>query len=523
MSECGQTDMNYEETISYLYGLERFGIKLDLSNIISLMDRLGNPQLKFPSIHIAGSNGKGSVAAMLQSILSLSGYRTGLYTSPHLVDFRERIRIGDALIDKDFIVDFVNDLKEEIDKNGYTFFEVTTALAFSYFGNKKIDIGVLETGMGGRLDATNIATPLISIITNISLEHTEHLGSSLSQIAFEKAGIIKNKVPTITAVDDPEVLQVIKDICVERKSPLSIINPSAFISDAKLPPHPIPLGRVEKPSCSCGNWNSRTELVREIQFPNQLKNRKSKLLHSKTTFSTVPLPCGERGNKVRSNKFSRISIKKNSAESSVGDEDIRIHKLSLDQTVFDFGPYKNLKLNLSGRHQVTNAGLAISATEKLKELGWKIKTKAIRDGLKNVSWRGRLEIARDNPLTVLDVAHNPAGIKTLIKALEEFFPGKKIIFIFGVMADKDYPLMLKEICRKAKFIVLTKPDYKRAADPELLEKVLVDQNKPYEILPQIKQAYIFALKNAKSEDVICITGSHFTVGEFLSEKLKVGS
>jgi len=468
MSECGQTDMNYEETLSYLYGLERFGIKLDLSNITSLMDRLGNPQQKFPFIHIAGSNGKGSVAAMLQSILSASGYRTGLYTSPHLVDYRERIKIGDELIDKDFIVDFVNDLKEEIDKNGYTFFEVTTALAFSYFGNKKIDIGVLETGMGGRLDATNIATPLISIITNISLEHTEHLGTILSQIAFEKAGIIKNKVPTITAVDDQEVLQVIKDICVERKSPLSIINPSAFISDAKLPPH------------------------------------------------AIPLSCGERGNKVRSHKFSRICIKKSSAESSVGDEDIRIHKLLLDQTVFDFGPYKNLKLNLSGRHQVTNAGLSIFAIEKLKEMGWKINRKAIRDGLKNVNWRGRLEVARHNPLTLLDVAHNPAGIKTLIEALEEFFPEKKIIFIFGVMADKDYPLMLKEICGKAKFILLTKPDYKRAADPELLEKVLIEENAPYEILPQIKQAYIFALKNAKSDDVICITGSHFTVGEFLS-------
>jgi dihydrofolate synthase/folylpolyglutamate synthase len=438
--------MNYQETISYLYGLERFGIKLDLSNIISLTDRLGNPQIEFPSIHIAGSNGKGSVAAMLQSILSLSGYRTGLYTSPHLVDYRERIRIGDELIDKDFIVDFVNDLKEEIDQNGYTFFEVTTALAFSYFAKHKINMGILETGMGGRLDATNIATPLISIITNISLEHTEHLGTTLAQIAFEKAGIIKNGIPTITAVDDSEALQVIEDICGERESPLSIINPSVFISDAKFPPHPI------------------------------------------------PLPWGERGN----------------------NEDIRIHKLSVDQTVFDFGPLKNLKLNLSGRHQVTNASLAIFATKKLKEMGWKINRTAIRDGLKNVNWRGRLEVARDNPLTLLDVAHNPVGIKTLIEALEEFFPEKKIIFIFGVMADKDYPLMLKEICWKAKFILLTKPDYKRAADPELLEKVLIDQNKPYEILPQVKQAYIFALKNAKSEDVICITGSHFTVGEFLS-------
>jgi dihydrofolate synthase/folylpolyglutamate synthase len=414
--------MNYEEALSYLYNLERFGIKLDLSNTISLMKHLGNPHLKFPSIHIAGSNGKGSVAAMMESILSASGYKTGLYTSPHLVDFRERIRIGKELIDKDFLLDFVNDLKEEIDKNAYTFFEVTTALSFSYFASRNIDIAVLETGMGGRLDSTNIVNPLISIITSISLEHTEHLGTTLSQIAFEKAGIIKNGVPTITAVREPEALQVIKDVSRERKSPLTLVS--------------------ENPT-------------------------------------------------------------------------VTIHKLSINQSTFDYSSYKNLQLNLAGKHQVANACLAISAIEKLKGMGWKIKTKAVKNGIRDVNWRGRLEIFRKNPLTLLDVAHNPAGTKTLVDALEEFFPEKKIIFIFGVMADKDYPSMIKEICRKAKFILLTKPDYKRSADPESLEKMLIDINMPYEILPQVKQAYIFALKNTNEEDVICITGSHFTVGEFL--------
>ena len=369
---------------------------------------------------------------MLQSILCATGYRTGLYTSPHLVDYRERIRIGDELIEKNFILNFVDDLKEEISKNGYTFFEVTTALAFSYFADKKVDIAVLETGMGGRLDSTNIVTPLFSIITDISLEHTNHLGTTLPQIAFEKAGIIKNGVPTITSVEDQGVFQVIKNVCAQRKSTLYI-----------------------------GFENS----------------------------------------------------------------DVKIHRLSLDQTVFDFGQYKNLKLNLGGRHQVTNACLAISAIEKLKEMGWKIGSKAVRGALKSVNWRGRLEIFRETPLTLLDVAHNPAGTKALVDALDEFFPKKEIIFIFGVMADKDYPSMLKEICRKTKSIVLTKPNYKRAADPELLEKVVIKQNKPYEIVPEVKQAHILALKNAKSDDVICITGSHFTVGEFLSqsEKSEVGS
>lgn len=327
------------------------------------------------------------------------------------------------MIDKDFLLDFVNSLKEEIDQNGYTFFEVATALAFFYFANRNIDIAVLETGLGGRLDSTNIVNPLISLITNISLEHTEHLGTTISQIAFEKAGIIKNGVPTITSVGDPEALQVIRNVCAERKSPLSLVNENS---------------------------------------------------------------------------------------------EVTIHKLLLDQSTFDYSSYKNLELNLAGRHQVINACLAISTIEKLKETGWEIKSKAVKNGLKDVNWPGRLEIFRKNPLILLDVAHNPAGTKTLVDTLEEFFPEKRIIFIFGVMADKDYPSMLKEICRKAKFILLTKPDYKRAADPELLEKVLTILSTPYEILPQVKQAYIFSLKNARSEDVICITGSHFTVGEFLS-------
>ena len=432
--------MNYNETLAYLYDLARFGIKLDLSNTISLTSHLGNPHLKFPSVHVAGSNGKGSVAAMLQSILSEAGYKTGLYTSPHLVDYRERIRIGDEVIDKDFILDFVNDLRDEIDKNGYTFFEMTTALAFSYFANKEVDIAVLETGMGGRLDSTNIVNPLVSVITNISLEHTNHLGKTLPQIAFEKAGIIKNGVPTITSLEDKEVLEVIRDVCIKRKSPLDL----AFGDSS--------LSHVQGEPVVSGN--------------------------------------------------------------------ARIHALSLDRTFFDFGEHKDIELNLGGRHQVTNACLAISAAEKLKQMGWKIDRQAVRDGLKDVNWRGRLEIFRKNPLTLVDVAHNPAGTKALVDALEEFFPKKKLIFIFGVMADKNYALMLKEICRKAKLIVLTKPDHKRAADQELLEEVVHVEGKPYEIIPHVKQAYIFSLKNAGSKDVICITGSHFTAGEFLSQEVR---
>ena len=418
---------NYDEALSYLYNLERFGIKLDLSNITSLMSRLGNPHLQFPSIHIAGTNGKGSVAAMIHSILCEAGYKTGLYTSPHLVDFRERIRVGQELIEKDFIFDFVQMLKDEIDKNGYTFFEVTTALAFQYFAKKKVDVAVVETGLGGRLDATNVINPLVSIITNIGLEHTEHLGNTIPQIAGEKAGIIKDGVPTITAVTQPEAEEVIRSVCAERNS----------------------------------------ELI-------QVQKKSSYTIFDFSIY----------GSRF---KFSSYS-----------------------------GRYENLRLNLAGEHQILNACICLTAIQKLKELGWRVDEQAIRDGLKKVNWRARLEVFRKEPLVILDVAHNSAGMQTLIQALDQLFPEKKVIFIFGVMEDKDYHSMLKEISKKAKFIVLTTPDYKRSAEPEALEETLKQTNTPYEVIPLVKQAYFFALKNAKPDDVICITGSHFTVGEVLS-------
>ncbi len=419
--------MSYQETISYLYNLERFGIKLDLSNITGILRRLGNPHDRFPSIHIAGTNGKGSVAAILHSILCESGYKAGLYTSPHLVDFRERVKIGYELVDKDFILDFVHKLKDEIEQKGYTFFEVTTALAFQYFAQKQADVAVLETGLGGRLDATNMVTPLLSIITNIGREHTKHLGDAIPQIANEKAGIVKRGVPTITAVDQAEALDAIRAVCAQRKSELIRVQDGS---------------NCEMSDSSIYGW----------------------------TFN-----------------FSSNSV-----------------------------DYQNLELNLAGEHQLRNALTSLTAAQKLRELGWKVDEPAIRRGLKQVNWRARLEVFRKEPLVLLDVAHNPPGMTALIHSLDQLFPGKRIIFVFGVMEDKDHQAMLKEICRKAEFLILTKPDYKRAADPEDLKKAIAKKDIPVEIVPQVTQAYLFALKGAKADDIICLTGSHYTVGEFLN-------
>jgi dihydrofolate synthase/folylpolyglutamate synthase len=222
--------MEYSEILRYLLDLELFGIKLGLTNINRIMNMLGEPHKAYPTIHVAGTNGKGSTAAITTSILSNSGYRVGLYTSPHLVDFRERIRVNDKLISKKYITDFFTANKVRFEPINPTFFEVVTALAFDYFREEKVDIAIIEAGLGGRLDATNVVTPVVSVITNIELEHTEHLGTEISQIAMEKAGIIKTGVPVITAAKHQDARRVLRQTCVARKSKLiSIYDETQYV------------------------------------------------------------------------------------------------------------------------------------------------------------------------------------------------------------------------------------------------------------------------------------------------------
>jgi len=222
--------MDYKEVGEYLLRLETFGMKLGLENISRIMAFLGNPHKAYPSIHIAGTNGKGSTAAVIESILSASGYRIGLYTSPHLVDFRERIRINGHLIDQKYVTEFFTDMKVKFDLVNPTYFEAVTALAFKYFQDEKVDLAVIETGMGGRFDSTNVLTPVTSVITNIDLEHTKHLGTEIAQIAFEKAGIIKKGVPTVTAIHNQDAKRVLRQVCKERKSNLiSIFDETQWV------------------------------------------------------------------------------------------------------------------------------------------------------------------------------------------------------------------------------------------------------------------------------------------------------
>ncbi len=220
------SDSEYKNTLTRLFGLQMVGIKLGLENIGKLCAATDDPHLKYPVVHIAGSNGKGSTAAFLASMLTEAGYRTGLYTSPHLVDFSERIRVDGVPITEDRVVDYASGLRPDIDRLRGTFFEATTAMAFRYFADEQVDIAIVETGLGGRLDATNIVQPVLTIITSLAIEHSEFLGYTIEDIAREKGGIIKQGVPLFTAVQDGEAPDILSGICEQQGSELLTLAPS---------------------------------------------------------------------------------------------------------------------------------------------------------------------------------------------------------------------------------------------------------------------------------------------------------
>ncbi len=220
---------SYAEAVAYLYGLQTFGIKLGLDNIRTLLSDYGNPHRAYPVIHVAGTNGKGSTSAYIASILSSARYRTGLYTSPHLVDFRERIRVDGVPIPEADVLRMTIEMAPRIDELKATFFEATTAMAFRYFAERRAGAAVIETGLGGRLDSTNIVEPALSVITGIAFDHTEYLGTTLAAIAAEKAGIIKNGVPVVSADLQPEAMDVVAEVARERGAALHVVPTAAGI------------------------------------------------------------------------------------------------------------------------------------------------------------------------------------------------------------------------------------------------------------------------------------------------------
>jgi len=406
-------------------------MKMGLENAWKLADTAGHPELQFPSIHIAGTNGKGSTSSIIASILTASGYRTGLYTSPHLVNFSERIRVNGKPIPERTIIRETQQLRSMVDRLEATFFEATTTMAFRYFADERVDIAVVETGLGGRLDATNIISPLLSVITTIGFDHTEHLGHTLQAIAGEKGGIIKPFTFCISGVKQPDAVRHLRQIAKNNHAP--------FIQSAA----------------------ARTT-VREY--------------------------------------------------SSAG-------------TIFDYESAKSrlgkLQLSLPGLHQVENAKTALLAVDQLRtRFGFhKISASAIRDGLLNVrnysGIRGRIDFPGGNRHHIVaDVAHNPDGIGALVDSLRSLVAGKFLV-VFGVMADKDYPEMLRKLNPVTRKLVAVSPSMSRA----LTNRILVDEARRVGMKAMIggsvAQGVRVARKDLRKEETLLITGSHYVVGEAL--------
>jgi dihydrofolate synthase/folylpolyglutamate synthase len=414
----------YRKSLDYLYRLEKFGMIFGLTQVERILNAIGNPHKEIQAIHIGGTNGKGSTAAMISSILQREGYRVGLYTSPHLIRFTERIKVNGKEIGEEEVAVLTQWMRKEIESAGitppFTFFDFTTAMAVYYFNQKSVDLAVLEVGLGGRLDSTNVVDPLISVITNIAKDHEEYLGKTILKIAREKAGIIKKRKPLITAAVQPQVLRLFAKICREKRA-------SYF----------------------------------------------------------------------RVGKEFRYVWK--------GDEDFDYE--GLDRKLW------GIHLNLKGFHQIVNATTALGAMEVLDDLGYRVSTEAMVDGLREVDWPGRLEMVSASPRVILDGAHNPAGALALKESLRKEFQFQHLVLLVGIMKDKDSRSMLHLLTPLADYIILTKPHTERATPPLLLKKALGWSGKKAEIEEDLKKAIDRGLSLTQEGDLLCITGSLYTVGE----------
>lgn len=404
---------------AYISGLNIDVMRFGLATISELLLRLGNPQNSFETILIAGTNGKGSTAAMLASILHAAGYKTGLYTSPHLVNVRERININKKEISGNDFSQIIATVKKKI-THPATYFEVLTAAALLYFQRREIDIAVLEVGLGGRLDATNVCRPLVSVITNIGLDHTAYLGKTLTAIAREKAGIIKQGGVCITAAKQKKVLEVLENVCRRNKSGFYRLGKDVKIKQQE--------DGLIAYSGLYYNWNNLT----------------------------VPLP---------------------------------------------------------GRHQLDNAAMALAALEIAGLKGFPVDVAAIRKGLRNTKWQARLEVLHYDPLFVVDGAHNPAGMSVLCRSLKNDFTYRRLILIFSALADKNYRKMLQKIAPLAKVVILTQLQSPRAEPVANINAFVKKMGYKSEVKENVFEAVRRAFDLAEKEDMICVAGSLYLIGE----------
>jgi dihydrofolate synthase/folylpolyglutamate synthase len=420
----------YEEALNWIHSRLRLGIKPGLARMEWMMKKLGHPETKLPSVHVAGTNGKGSTVTYLRNILQASGLKVGTFTSPFFERFNERISInGEPIADEDLvkglneIYPLIKEL-EETDLGSPTEFEIITMLAFYHFAHtQEVDMVIFEVGLGGRLDSTNVIEPVLSVITNIGYDHTQLLGNSLAEIAFEKAGIMKDHTPVICAVQQPEGVKVMNNRAAETNS---------------------------------------------------------KIWWWGTDFKSTWIKSFDRGE------------------------------------VFSYkSPYENessYTINMIGKHQVTNASLAIRAAEFLKDrMKWPIDHVSIQNGLEKAYWPGRLEVLSENPVILLDGAHNAEGMASFTEVIKQRYPNKYKTIFYTSMADKPLNEMVKQVGTLADELILVEFDFARAAKSKDLFSLHPHHNKKISL--DWKKDLRKKIISQNKEEVILITGSLY----FLSE------
>ena len=382
--------MNYNESMEYMEAIKKYGSVLGLDTIKTLLAKMGNPQDELKVIHVAGTNGKGSTSAFLQSILMESGYKTGRYSSPAVFEYREIIRTDNTYIREEEVADILTYIKSkcnEMVKESLphpTPFEIETAMAFEYFKRKKCDVVLVECGMGGEGDATNVFKKVLcSVITTISLDHTKFLGSTIGEIARVKAGIIKDNCPVIVSNQTDEAVESIKKIAELKKAPFIL----------------------------CQNAYG-----------------------------------------IKAEGF-----------------------LTLYEYKASNGKIYKIELKMPGTYQVKNSITAIEAALALENRGFKVEEN-IEKGLLNASWPGRMEVINDSPLFIIDGAHNPGAIKELRDSIDLYFTNKKITFIMGVLADKDFKKEAEMIAGRGEMIITVTPDNERALNGEILAETIRSYN-----------------------------------------------
>ena len=454
--------MNYKAALAYIEAFIDYERSPDfsrqarfynLNRISLLLEQLGNPHDRLRVIHIAGSKGKGSTAALVAAVLTHTGYKTGLFTSPHLITPRERCRIDGELISEADVAFYIDKIKPAIETvsvsefGRVSFFEIYTALAFTYFADKATDFAVIEVGLGGRLDATNVVAPVATVITPIGLEHTAILGETYTEIAAEKAEIIKEGCPLALAPQHPDARTVFEKVANERNVP-------------------IVTAKIHEAPCSLVS-----------------------------------------GDVAQAHRASTSQLVQNA-------DGIPIAQQFDVET--DSERYSQLTIPLLGHHQVVNATTAIAAIECLKQSGWTIPKNSIYAGFKNVQWHGRIQRMMAAPLVVLDGAHSPVSMEALCLTLRESFRYTRAIFIVSLMKDKNLKAIGDIVSKTADTVIATQvPENPRVLTAEAIQDAWADMCEEITICPNPEKAIAGALASASPTDLICITGSLYLVGQAL--------